>query len=71
MQQCEAMHPSDRWPYVRRCRSGATRYKVYVQPLDQNMDLCEEDFLEFLKTLPPDVAANMHVRHQNDSRIEP
>lgn len=49
--RCQAKHRKETWPYVQRCNQVAKVLKVRVEPLDETLDLCEEDYLDYLSSL--------------------
>lgn len=57
MARCEAQHRTDTWPYVKRCSGIVLRMSVPIlhrqgrEDLYEEMDLCGEDYSNYLSRL--------------------
>lgn len=48
---CQAKDPSPRWPYISKCGNDAVKLEVFIEPLDESLDLCRDHFMIYLSSL--------------------
>jgi len=71
MPRCETIHRTEKWPYVRRCPNDVDRMSVKIRyragnnNLHEMMDLCEQDYLDYIKTLTLEEATEVESKSYN------